>query len=289
MPAARLVILLFLLGTGLLIALQNGSPSLSLVFLGMETVALPLGTWIVIAIAAGALTVLWMGSLLHLVRLSTLGQRNSLQPPANSVSDYKVPDRKDSVGDSSLYDSHQTTSPPQPTSPTFERANTDDANATNYSSEAQEEATEEIEEEFDWEEPPPSQQAGNDEFDEANEFDWEEEQTNDRPVEDWRESYPVNGEETARRDRTFDDSTSDTDSSQSSDSVYSYGYREPRTSGVGRSEAVYDAEYRVIIPPYNSMDDGSQNDDLVEDDKDFLEDDTDRDWISEDDSDNSNR
>ncbi len=38
--------------------------------------------------------------------------------------------------------------------------------------------------------------------------------------------------------------------SNQSGSVYSYGYREPSSSGVGKSESVYDADYRVIVPPY---------------------------------------
>jgi hypothetical protein len=34
-----------------------------------------------------------------------------------------------------------------------------------------------------------------------------------------------------------------------SGSVYSYGYRDPSKSGVGQTESVYDADYRVIVPP----------------------------------------
>ncbi|MCL2927158.1 MAG: hypothetical protein MGG37_03735 [Trichodesmium sp. MAG_R01] len=34
-----------------------------------------------------------------------------------------------------------------------------------------------------------------------------------------------------------------------SGSVYSYGYREPSDSGVGQTESLYDADYRVITPP----------------------------------------
>ncbi|MGQ4648044.1 hypothetical protein [Lyngbya aestuarii] len=33
-------------------------------------------------------------------------------------------------------------------------------------------------------------------------------------------------------------------------SVYSYSYRKPSDSGVGKTETVYDANYRVITPPY---------------------------------------
>ncbi len=41
-------------------------------------------------------------------------------------------------------------------------------------------------------------------------------------------------------------------SSKRQGSVYSYNYREPESSGVGKSESVYDADYRVLTPPYRS-------------------------------------
>ena len=40
--------------------------------------------------------------------------------------------------------------------------------------------------------------------------------------------------------------------SRSADSEYSYSSREPKNSGVGKAESIYDAEYRVIIPPYQA-------------------------------------
>ncbi len=36
-------------------------------------------------------------------------------------------------------------------------------------------------------------------------------------------------------------------------SVYSYGYRDPNQSGVGQTESVYDADYRVIVPPQDAI------------------------------------
>ncbi len=39
-------------------------------------------------------------------------------------------------------------------------------------------------------------------------------------------------------------------SGSKSGSVYSYSYQEPKNSGVGKTESVYDADYRVILPPY---------------------------------------
>jgi hypothetical protein len=37
-----------------------------------------------------------------------------------------------------------------------------------------------------------------------------------------------------------------------SSSTYSYGYKEPKGSSVGKTESIYDADYRVIIPPYSA-------------------------------------
>jgi hypothetical protein len=70
--------------------------------------------------------------------------------------------------------------------------------------------------------------------------------------------------------------------SSQSGSVYSYSYREPKNSGVGKTESVYDADYRVIIPPYqssasnqaNDADNGNDGDDN-DDDWSFFEDDDD--------------
>ncbi|WP_414527710.1 LapA family protein [Nodularia chucula] len=63
-------------------------------------------------------------------------------------------------------------------------------------------------------------------------------------------------------------------SSSQSGSVYSYNYRQPENTAVGKTESVYDADYRVIIPPYeppiNDQVDNSGDD---EDDWKFFEDD----------------
>ena len=58
MATTRLVVGLLALGTVLLLGLQNLSPSLPLVFLGGRTLALPVGIWLVLAIALGVITTL---------------------------------------------------------------------------------------------------------------------------------------------------------------------------------------------------------------------------------------
>ena len=53
-------------------------------------------------------------------------------------------------------------------------------------------------------------------------------------------------------------------------SVYSYSSQSPKNTAVGKTESVYDADYRVIIPPYQESDKNPATDD---DDWDFFEDD----------------
>lgn len=46
--------------------------------------------------------------------------------------------------------------------------------------------------------------------------------------------------------------------SSKADTSYSYSSREPKDSGVGKTESVYDADYRVIVPPFNPDSQSSQ-------------------------------
>lgn len=50
-------------------------------------------------------------------------------------------------------------------------------------------------------------------------------------------------------------------SSSGSSSVYSYNYREPKNTAVGKTESIYDADYRVIIPPYQPSAENTNDDD----------------------------
>jgi len=55
-------------------------------------------------------------------------------------------------------------------------------------------------------------------------------------------------------------------SSSQSGSVYSYNYREPKNTAVGKTESIYDADYRVIIPPYQPPTTNQVNNDDDDDD-----------------------
>ncbi|HAZ46871.1 MAG TPA: hypothetical protein DCZ55_21055 [Cyanobacteria bacterium UBA11371] len=62
----RLVLLLLVLGGLTLFAVQNWSPVLPMVFLGIKTASLPLAMWILFAIAAGLVTSWLMAALFQL-------------------------------------------------------------------------------------------------------------------------------------------------------------------------------------------------------------------------------
>lgn len=61
--APKLVVAALIVAVLVILALQNSSPSLALVFLGLRTVTLPLGVWLTAAIALGALTTLAIAAL----------------------------------------------------------------------------------------------------------------------------------------------------------------------------------------------------------------------------------
>jgi uncharacterized integral membrane protein len=62
-------------------------------------------------------------------------------------------------------------------------------------------------------------------------------------------------------------------SGSQSGSVYSWSYREGKESGVGKTDMVYDANYRVITPPYQPPTKSEPEED--DDDWGFLDDDND--------------
>jgi len=75
---------------------------------------------------------------------------------------------------------------------------------------------------------------------------------------------------TPRTDRTTYEVKQEPKAGSQTGSVYSYSYREQSESGVGRTEAVYDANYRVITPPYQKAPEPEEDDDWgFEDDEDF--------------------
>lgn len=193
----RIFLLLVVLG-GLTILLgQNWSPVLPLVFLGVQTQALPLAVWILLSIAAGALTSLFIAGLFKLANyLAPPSKRRKVQPPPRS-SDQR----------SERYTAaSRPSSPPDPDSTPRNAAD-------------------------DWGSDPTT-----------NDDDWDfEEGTNKTP------SHPPD----EPRSKTYEVSSKPKSGYQTES--YSY-YQEPSNSSVGKPESVYDADYRVIAPPYRQPD-----------------------------------
>lgn len=212
----QVILLLAILGGLALLLVQNWSPVLPLVFLGLTTPALPLAVWILISLVAGAGTSIAIASLFNLANYFA-------QPKSSNKRQVKPPPR------------------PQPFS------------SNTYTK-------------------PPVQDTSN----------------SDR-VDDWLEN-PINDEDWNYQENTVDSksdsATSDPQDSRSYEvnsepkkskrqgSVYSYSYREDEeneNSGKGKSESVYDADYRVLTPPYKSPNPVRDDDDWgFDDDEDDL-------------------
>ncbi|BAZ52460.1 hypothetical protein NIES4103_51210 [Nostoc sp. NIES-4103] len=222
MAVIRLILLVAVLGGLTLLLVQNWSPVLSLVFLGMRTQPLPLAMWILFSTTAGALTSVLINTLFQLssyfVRQRQTPFRSTAASPRTKATRKEEPT-------------------PRPTSP-----------------------------------PPPASQteyASNEEFD-----DWETNRSND----DWDfDENPPNTPNPSPKTQPFQDSQTyerqqEPKSSSQSGSVYSYSYREPKNTAAGKAESVYDADYRVIIPPYQPPS-TNQADNADDDDWSFFDDD----------------
>jgi hypothetical protein len=203
MSILRLILLLVVIGGLTLLLVQNWSPVLPLVFLGMQTQPLPLAMWILFSTTAGAITTVFITFLLNLSNYFTGQQRQTPQrSPATSTRRNQTP-REEPTSRAS--------NPPPPPRDTTESRTSNSAD--------------------DWE-------RGSRLYDEW-EFTQEEEK---EPT--------LNSPNTEVRDSKTYESSSEPKKSVKSDSVYSYSSNEPKNTGVGKTESIYDADYRVIIPPY---------------------------------------
>jgi hypothetical protein len=209
MAVIRLILLVVVLGGLTLLLVQNLSPALPLVFLGMRTQPLPLALWILFSIAAGAVTSLLIATLFKFN--NSLSQQVS---KASFTSTTTAPRVKQTP--------REETKPPSKS---------------------------------------PRKPVGTTEYPTNNEFDdWE---TDPNQGDDWDEQESPH----IPNPQTNPDQQAPQKGFQS-DSVYSYSSQEPKNTGVGKTESVYDADYRVIIPPYQPPTTNQTDDD----DWDFFED-----------------
>jgi uncharacterized integral membrane protein len=215
MAIIRIILLLVVLGGLTLLLVQNWSPVLPLVFLGVRTQALPLAVWILLSIAAGAFTSLFITGLFN---LSNYFARSSRSKRRNVIGRWSA-ERKQADKTPASSSKPDTDSTPSDT-------------------------------EDDWD------------SDSTSDDDWDFEQDTDKT--------PNFSSQNTVRDSTTYEASTEPKSGYRSGSVYSYSYREPSNSGVGKTESIHDADYRVIAPPYRETDKPAEDEDWgFEDDDDF--------------------
>lgn len=249
----RGLLLLVVFGGVGIFAWQNASPVLPVVFLGTQSFALPLSVLMLSAVAAGVLTSFAIAALYQLSNY--LFERELLTrrqiPLPHIPRDYmpQTPRRQPE---------------PAPQANTVLQNNwgTPTASPSAGISEGVVDRRAGIEERDDYDEPV-NRRAGveeRDDYDEPaedyDEFDeeWEE---NEQPAD------PRAGERDLGRDPTTYEVPQEPKTVSRYGSTYSIGYREPAESEVGKTESVYDADYRVINAtssgePAPRQDDGSK-------------------------------
>lgn len=223
MAVIRLFLLLAVLFGLTLLLVQNWSPVLSVVFLGMRTQSLPLAIWILFSTSAGAFTTVFITSLFKLSNYFAGQQRQTpLKSPATTASRNST--RREEP-------TQRQKAPPPPDGKTDSRT----SNASD-----------------DWD---------NDDSGLNDDWDFEEKQ---------EEANNPSSQNTQVRDSNTYVRQQEPKSGSNSDSVYSYSSREPKNSAVGKTESIYDADYRVIVPPHKSpTTEQAEDDDWGFDDDDF--------------------
>jgi uncharacterized integral membrane protein len=240
----RIVLVLLIIGGLVLFALQNWSPPIALVILGFRTLALPLGVWVLGAIGAGALTTAVIAGLTRLSRPATRREapRAAKRPAATAGFSWN-PAAKSS----------------NPTAGSSTRTvfggNTEARRSDDWDSSAGQDDWEDWE---DWEESSPRDRHS------------ASPKGRDREDEDWAnwEGYEADRgtrqrtSEPVRPPRTDFEKRQEPLNRQQSGSSYSYSYRQDsdregtrenirdREPEPKKQDQVYDAEYRVLVPPY---------------------------------------
>ncbi|MEH2175976.1 LapA family protein [Nostoc sp.] len=226
MAVIRLILLVAVLGGLTLLLVQNFSPALSLVFLGVRTQPLPLAIWILFSTVTGAFTSILIATLFNLSNYFVAGQRQTPSRATATSTRAKATQREEPTS--------RPASPPPPASKNEE----------------------------------PSSEGFDDWETNSSGDDWNfDENSQEAPIPDSQAQQP--------KDSTTYERQSEAKSSSRSGSVYSYSYREPKNTAAGKTESIYDADYRVIIPPYQPPTTNQADDDdweFFEDDDDFEDD-----------------
>lgn len=242
----RAVFLLVIVVGLTIFALQNVEPALSLVFLGIRSPALPLSIWILLSMATGVVTSLLISALLSFSNyLSQTGNRTDRNSRSRDTvsGDRRTayaappPPRKQEIDPDFDIENSQTSyrieygTPAGDTPQTFQQEIPNPPVARNY---AQPTTIQAADDEDDWVSDGSKSGSG------GGDDDWGED---DRDLPD----RPQVNDVPAANPKAYE-AKQEPQSKSWAGSVYSYGYRDPNQSGVGQTESVYDAEYRVLVP-----------------------------------------
>ncbi len=212
-----LIVLIALLAALVLFVQQNWSPSLALVFLGNSTKPLPLALWMLGAFVLGTFTTVILSGLIRFAGYQIaqeLAESDEVDEPPRPPS-----------------------TPRQSASKRYSRAEDDDDDW------ADEDWVEDAEDRASA--PSPTSRVAPRSSDD------------DRPEPAPQDSVREQSVGSTSTPKSLVDPPKDYERSQQPQrstqdgSAYSYSYRESARSGVGKAEAVYDAEFRVLIPPHN--------------------------------------
>lgn len=253
MAAIRFFLLLVLLGGLTVLLVQNWTPVLPLVFLGGQTQALPLSIWILFSVAAGAITSIFVASCFQIS--SYFAQPRAKKPrrrAAKTASTRSTPEEKNTsqASDTTKTSSYSYTaaSAPPPQTPTSVQDDSDDWKTS-------------TDDDWDFAEDTAAKSDRDPERREYTDRSVADRTRSSDPGDDWeyipQQAQPqvtVKNSTSYESDReTEKEINREPKSSDRPDSVYSYSSREPKNSGVGRTESIYDAEYRVLTPPYKQQ------------------------------------
>ncbi|AFY53518.1 hypothetical protein Riv7116_0941 [Rivularia sp. PCC 7116] len=245
MTVIRLILLVAVLGGLMLLLAQNWSPAIPLVFLGLRTKPVSLAMWMLFSTAAGAFTSLLISGLTQLSSraVSPQPRRTSYEPledsPRVNKRTYRENPRENNFEDR-VYPPPPSNSPQ--TSNQFEDDYEDDYD--------------------DWD------------LDRNASDDWDFEEKAEK---EYFEPLPRPEYTKIQDDRDYEDFQEPENDYARTSNPYADDERDLKDSQAGKTESVYDADYRVIIPPAaastNSQDSESSQNNQDDDDWDFLDED----------------
>lgn len=263
MRLIRSISLVVILAGLTVLVVQNMSPSISLVFLGNNSRVLPLSVWLLGAIILGVILACLIQLLLQMSNYLALeaeqpkdrsrqNRKRDVEPVFTPPSffqkesespSYKADSPSYSTTQISDYDFPKETKETISNQDKYEKISV--ADATNFPTPKDKENW------GDWLEPKPIRDPN------AN---WEDIDATPRQTVKTAINLGKEEPKNTNVNSVPDKSIGDT-KIQTEDTSYSIGYQDPKDSGVGKSESIYDADFRVITPPYIHVPDRPNDED----------------------------